>query len=34
LGFEIRDGENIQEAIEGIAGTRVAHLEPNRDDGK
>jgi hypothetical protein len=24
----------FQEAIEGIAGTRVAHLEPDRDDGK
>ena len=34
MGFEIKDGENIQEAIEGIAGTRVAHLEPDRDDGK
>ncbi|GBC43995.2 hypothetical protein GLOIN_2v1884984 [Rhizophagus irregularis DAOM 181602=DAOM 197198] len=32
LGFEIRNGENIQEAIEDIAGIRVAHLEPDRDN--
>ncbi|GBB93180.1 hypothetical protein RclHR1_21260001 [Rhizophagus clarus] len=33
LGFEIRNGENIQEAIEDIAGIRVTHLEPDRDNG-
>lgn len=32
MGFEIRNGENIQEAIEDIAGIRVAHLEPDRDN--
>ncbi|UZO19770.1 uncharacterized protein OCT59_011041 [Rhizophagus irregularis] len=32
LGFEIRNGENIQEAIEDIAGIRIAHLEPDRDN--
>ncbi|GBC03511.1 hypothetical protein RclHR1_05170001 [Rhizophagus clarus] len=32
LGFEIRNSENIQEAIKDIAGICVAHLEPDRDN--
>ncbi|RGB34409.1 hypothetical protein C1646_760611 [Rhizophagus diaphanus] len=32
LEFEIRNGENIQKAIEDIARICVAHLEPDRDN--
>lgn len=34
LGFDISQGSDIEIAIEGIRGTSVAHLEPERAKGK
>ncbi|RIB16294.1 hypothetical protein C2G38_2247120 [Gigaspora rosea] len=34
LGFNIAQGSDIELAIEGICGTSVAHLEPERPKGK
>jgi hypothetical protein len=34
LGFDISQGSDIESAIEGIRGTSVAHLEPERTKGK
>ena len=33
LGFDIKEGIDIETAIHGIRGTSVAHLEPNREKG-
>ncbi|RHZ86975.1 hypothetical protein Glove_41g97 [Diversispora epigaea] len=33
LGFDIQTGQDIENAIKGIRGTSVAHLQPNRDRG-
>ncbi|RIB10304.1 hypothetical protein C2G38_2043609 [Gigaspora rosea] len=33
LGFNLYQGTDIENAIKGISGTRVAHLEPNRIKG-
>jgi hypothetical protein len=33
LGFDISEGANIENAIQGICGTSVAHLEPKRKKG-
>ncbi|RIB02547.1 hypothetical protein C2G38_2227537 [Gigaspora rosea] len=33
LGFNLSQGTDIESAIKGISGTRVAHLEPNRTKG-
>ncbi|CAG8785178.1 5828_t:CDS:2, partial [Gigaspora rosea] len=30
LGFNLSQGTDIKNAIKGISGTQVAHLEPNR----
>jgi hypothetical protein len=34
LGFDISQGSDIELAIEGIHGTSVAHLEPERAKSK
>ncbi|RHZ55139.1 hypothetical protein Glove_420g6 [Diversispora epigaea] len=33
LGFDVQTGQDIENAIKGIRGTSVAHLQPNRDRG-
>lgn len=33
LGYEIAEGQDIENATQNLAGTRIANLEPNRDDG-
>jgi hypothetical protein len=33
LGFDICEGMDIEKAIQGIRGTSVAHLEPERKKG-
>ncbi len=33
LGFDISEGMNIENAIQGICGTSVAHLKPERKKG-
>jgi len=33
LGFDISKGMDIENAIQGICGTSVAHLEPERKKG-
>ena len=33
LGYEIAEGQDIENAIQNLAGTHIANLEPNRDDG-
>jgi hypothetical protein len=33
LGFDISEGMDIENAIKGICGTSVAHLEPERKKG-
>ena len=33
LGYEIAEGQDIENAIQNLAGTRIANLEPNWDDG-
>ncbi|CAJ0762440.1 1172_t:CDS:1, partial [Entrophospora sp. SA101] len=30
IGGEIQEGKDITSAIENVAGTSVAHIEPNR----
>ena len=34
IGYNIEQGEDIENAIKSIAGTHVSHLEPNRNKGK
>ncbi|RHZ51174.1 hypothetical protein Glove_482g8 [Diversispora epigaea] len=34
LGYDINSGDDIESAIKNIAGTRVANLNPNRDNDK
>ncbi|RHZ51763.1 hypothetical protein Glove_470g7 [Diversispora epigaea] len=34
LGYNINSGDDIESAIKNIAGTRVANLNPNRDNDK
>jgi hypothetical protein len=33
LGFDISSGKDIKDAISGICGTSVSHLEPDRKKG-
>jgi len=33
LGYEIAEGQDIENAIQNLAGTHIAHLEPNRETG-
>jgi hypothetical protein len=33
LGFDISSGKDIEDAISGICGTSVSHLEPDRKKG-
>ena len=33
LGYDITSGENIEDAIKDLAGTHVAHIQPNRSQG-
>lgn len=33
MGFDISEGMDIENAIKGIRGTSVAHLEPERKKG-
>jgi hypothetical protein len=33
LGYEITEGQDIEDAVQHLAGTRVAYLEPNRENG-
>ena len=32
LGYEIT-GQDIEDAVQNLAGTHIAHLEPNRENG-
>ena len=34
LGMNITDGEDIQKAIQNIAGVRISQLIPERESGK
>jgi hypothetical protein len=33
IGCELMSGNDIEKAIEGLSGTSVAQIEPNRDKG-
>jgi len=33
LGYEIAEGQDIENAVQNLAGTHIAHLEPNRENG-
>jgi|tagenome__1003787_1003787.scaffolds.fasta_scaffold20853358_2 hypothetical protein len=33
LGYEITEGQDIEDAIQNLSGTHIAHLEPNRENG-
>jgi len=33
LGYEITEGQDIEDAVQNLAGTHIAHLEPNRENG-
>jgi len=33
LGFEVENGNDIENSIKNIAGTHVANINPNRDTG-
>ena len=34
LGYDVDSGDDIESAVKDIAGIRVAHLTPNRNNGK
>ncbi|CAB5350103.1 unnamed protein product [Rhizophagus irregularis] len=34
LGYDITSGENIEDAIKDLAGTHVAHIQPNRSQDR